>query len=139
MARRHLRGTKITGDHWDEQPGGRKGKRCEITGDPRYPSEDIHSVKECARVCRSHWFDADTLRFFKSRVGSIAYRDGRGGAYFTTSEKGPNDIRAYSVRHYDPDRCGINTVGKFQQYRTSAQADRAAKKLATSGGVGRRK
>jgi hypothetical protein len=142
--RRSLRGTKITGNWWDEQPGGRKGKRCEITsgggmhGSPG-STVDIRSVKECADICRSHFFEADTLRFFKSRVAERAYNDGRGGAYFTTSEKGPNDVRAHTVRYYDPKRCGVETVGKFQQYKTAAQANGAAKRIATAGGLGRRR
>ncbi len=97
------------------------------------------SIKECAKICYSHFFDADTLRFFSSRVAERAYNDGRGGAFFTTSEKGPNGIRAYTVRHYDPTRCSIETVGKFQQYGTAKQADGAAKRIATAGGLGRRR
>jgi hypothetical protein len=125
--KKSLRGTKTSGNWWDKHSSGRVGKNCHIT-----PSASIHDVKECARICKTPFFDRDTMRFFNSRIGSRAYYDGHGGAYFTTSEQGPNGIRAYSIRHYSPKRCGIETVGEFQGYRTSAQADRAAKQIATS-------
>lgn len=143
MAR--FRGTKITGNWWDKHPTGREGKRCEITsggGERGTPGAriDIRDIKECAtRICGSHFFDSDTMRFFNSRVAETAYLDGKGGAYFTTSEKGPNGIRAYSVRHYDPERCGVETVGKFQGYKSMGAAQTAAKRAATSSGLGRRR
>ena len=123
-----LRGTKITGSWSDKQPHGREGKRCEVTSTG---GASMRDVKECAKVCSSHWFDRDTMRFFKSRVGDKAYADGRGGAFFVSSEQGPHGPRAYSVRHYDADRCGIGTM-EFMRYKTSAQAVGAAKKLALS-------
>lgn len=143
MAR--FQGTKITGNWSDEHPTGRKGKRCEITGGGGTHGSPgdrtfIHDVKECAQICKSHFFEKGAMRFFNSRVGETAYLDGRGGAYFVTSEKGPNNRRAYSVRHYNPERCAIDTVGEFQAYRTLAQADGAAKRIAKSGsGLGRRR
>jgi hypothetical protein len=126
-----LRGTKITGSWSDKQPHGREGKRCEVTSTG---GASMRDVKECAKVCSSHWFDRDTMRFFKSRVGDKAYADGRGGAFFVSSEQGPHMARAYSVRHYSADRCGIDTVGDFMGHKTSAQATAAAKKLAAKGG-----
>jgi len=133
--RRNLRGTKITGDWWTKQSDGREGKRCEITGAGGmrgFPgtSTYIFDVQECARVCKSHFFDEDTKRFFQSKISDAAYHDGRGGAYFYTSEKGPNMIRAYTVRRYDPESCGVETVGHFQQYKTGTQAKSAAKRIA---------
>jgi hypothetical protein len=125
---RGLRGTKITGNWWDRQPNGREGKRCVIEG-----QASMRDVRECATICKSHWFDKDTMHSFKSRVGDKAYADGRGGAFFVSSEKGPSGVRAFSVRHYDPKGCRINTVGEFQEYKTSLTATTAAKKLAKRG------
>lgn len=144
MARhKSFRGTKITGNWWDKHKDRSDGKRCEVTGNaglgPKGQRVDIRDIKECASICKSHFFEADTMRFFNSRVGENAYLDGNGGAYFTTSEKGPNGIRAYSVRHYDPERCGVETVGKFQSYRSMNAAQTAAKRMATSSGLGRRR
>jgi hypothetical protein len=80
------------------------------------------------------------MRFFKSRVGERIYPDGRGGAFFVSSEKGPHGPRAYSVRRYDAAKCGIDTVGEFQAYRNSTQAHRAAKRRAAqAGGLSRRR
>jgi len=146
MARRKksLRGIKITGNWWDKHDGRSDGKVCKITGNvghgPKGSRVGIDDVQQCASICKSHFFERDTMRFFNSRVGETAYLDGRGGAYFTTSEKGPDNRRGYSVRHYDPDRCGVDTVGKFQSYHSMGAAQTAAKRMATkSGGLGRRK
>jgi hypothetical protein len=130
MARKkNLRGTKIPA----------RG-RCEITANAAGNYVSVSDVKECAKVCSSHFFDRDTMRFFNSRIGEGAYYDGRGGAYFTTSEKGPDGRRGYSVRHYDPKRCGVDTVGKFQGYHSMAAAQTAAKRMATKGSaLGRRR
>jgi hypothetical protein len=116
--RKPLRGTRITGD-WS------KGKKCEVT-----EFASMRDVRECARICSSHFFDKDSMRFFNSRIGDSAYGDGKGGAYFVTSEKGPSNVRSYSVRRYDPKRCGIETVGKFQQYGSAKTAQTAAKRAA---------
>jgi hypothetical protein len=62
-------------------------------------------------------------------VDSIAYTDGEGGAYFATTERGPDGKRRASVRHYS--KCRVNTAGEFQSYRTMDAARKAAKKLAT--------
>ena len=75
-----------------------------------------------------HWFDRQTMRFFKTRLGRRGYR-GPGGTYFVTSEQGPRMPRLYSVRRLvGPGR--IETVGEFCGYRTSAAATRAAKRAA---------
>jgi hypothetical protein len=143
MAR--FRGTKITGNWWDKHENRSEGKRCEITGGGGAHGTPgarigIHDIKECVSICKSHFFDKDTMRFFNSRVGETAYLDGRGGAFFTTSERGPNNVRGYSVRHYDPERCGVETVGKFQSYKTAAQAQGAAQRAAKRGtGLGKRR
>jgi hypothetical protein len=95
---------------------------------------DMDAVKECAERCGSHWFEPGTMRFFKSRVGNQAFTDGRGGAYFVSSEqhsyRGQSDPRRYTVRYYDPGSCSIETIGKFQQYKTGAQATKVARKIA---------
>lgn len=113
--------------------------RCEIT-----PHATVGDLKECAKACGSHYFDKDTMRFFRSRVGSKVYADGKGSAFFTTSEQfvsgqGVADKRRYSVRVYDAKTCSFDTVGKFQAYSSGAQANTAAKRAAQSGGLNGRK
>lgn len=122
---RSLRGTQVTGNWWDKHEDRVDGKVCKIT----HPAS-LSDVKECVRVCKGHFFEPGTLRFFNSRVGSRAYADGKGGAYFATSERGPHGPRRGSVRHYSPGRCGVETIGEFMQYPSMAAADRAAARLA---------
>jgi hypothetical protein len=132
--RRSLRGVKITGQWWTKRRGRPDGKKCEIRA-PNirrgFRAVGIRDVKTCVTdICNSHWFDKATMRFFKSRVDDTAWADGKGGAYFVSSEKGPHGPRAYSVRHYDPRSCSIDTVGEFMGHRTKRQAVAAAKKAA---------
>lgn len=105
---------------------------CKLVG-PKGQGVQTHQIKECAERCSSHWFDKSSMRFFNSRVADMGYLDGRGGALFTSSEKGPNGVRAYSIRRYDPKRCGIETVGKFQRYGSKAEAEKIAERIANSG------
>ena len=58
-----------------------------------------------------HFFDTDTMRFFRSRVG-YARKCKSGVWYFVTSEKPPHDKRWYSVRKMELDG-DINTIGEF--------------------------
>lgn len=68
-----------------------------------------------------HWFSAETMRFFNSRVcGELV-----GGRYFVTSERYDYAApRLYTVREVLPTG-EIETVGDFQGY-TSARAARRA-------------
>jgi hypothetical protein len=75
-----------------------------------------------------HFFEPDTLRFFRSRIGETLY----GRRFFTTSEKGPDMVRAYSVRFIGPDS-HIGDVGGFQSFDTSAKARRVAAACADAG------
>jgi len=102
--------------------------KCKVTAD------SIEQVKDCARTCGSHYFEPATMRFFASRVGQ-AFHDGRGGAYFVTSEQfkdhmGRRDPRRWSISYYNPNRCNMTRIGKFQQYSSGAVATRVAKKIA---------
>lgn len=86
-----------------------------------------------------HWFDESSMRFFKSRLTSNFRRLDDKNALFVTTEKGPNGIRAASIRHAkivdarrkDGDRVSnvrIETVGEFHSM-TLAQAKRKLAKL----------
>lgn len=111
-------------------------RACKITPNSSANNRvSMFDVRKCAEACGSHWFDADSMRFFKSRVGDTAYHDGKGGALFVSSEKGPSGTRRYSVRYYNPRICGIDTVGEFQAYGTATAATTVAKRLANSDGA----
>ncbi len=89
----------------------------------------IDEVKTRAENGDSHFFDADTMRFFSSRVSELAWKKDD-DIYFITSEadKGryqhTGSIRAYTVR-----KCsmfgGIDTIGDFQGHATLRDARKA--------------
>jgi len=57
-----------------------------------------------------HFFDSDTMRFFKSRIGEVRLKGN--DWYFITSEKPPHGERRYSVRKMQLDG-DIETIGAF--------------------------
>ena len=88
----------------------------------------IEEIKQANRYAGQHWFDADTMRFFRSRVSDKVYPV-KDGAYFVSSERfTDNSPRLHSVRRaYDDGR--VETVGEFQGYATGQQAHDAAQLL----------
>jgi hypothetical protein len=88
----------------------------------------INDIKDHMRAAGSHWFDPGTMRFFKGRVLDEVYQ-GPGGIFFVSSEKGPSEVRKYTVRRFTPEPADIGTEGEFNEM-TKAQAIRAAKKAA---------
>lgn len=96
--------------------------------DRRFAS--MADVKRANREHGHYFFEPDTLRFFDSRVGRTLY----GGRYFVTSEqfhdgRGYSAPRMYTIREALPSG-EIKTVGEFQEYETSAEANRVARQLA---------
>jgi hypothetical protein len=74
-----------------------------------------------------HWFDRDTLKFFKSKLPASAYET-RAGVLFITSETNPSGVKAFSIRRQTV--CGrIQTVGEFRSYPTAAAARARIKAL----------
>lgn len=72
-----------------------------------------------------HFFDADTLRFFRSRID---YGYGlMHGRYFITTEKDGSNPRRASIRAAMDDG-SIETVGEFQQFASPAAAVKALEK-----------
>jgi hypothetical protein len=87
--------------------------------------ETMYDVRLANRQAGHHFFEGGTLGFFKSRIGTELY----GGRYFITSEQfDSNAPRLYSVREVSPNG-HINTVGKFQEYGSSASARTAIRRL----------
>ena len=82
-----------------------------------------------------HWFDADSMRFFRSRLSDVGYQAPDGRIYFVSSEQnhgmgGPYD-RLYSVRCLTGPKGDIKTIGEFQAFGTSATATKYAKGYAS--------
>ena len=82
-----------------------------------------------------HWFDADTMRFFRSRLADVGYQASDGRVYFVSSERnqgmGLPYPRLYTVRCLTGPKGDIKTVGEFQAFGTSATATRYAKGYAS--------
>ena len=81
----------------------------------------IEGIKRANLRNHGHWFDKDTLRFFKSRILPTVYH----GKYFISSERYSSDtMRRYTIRVAD-ENGSIDTVGEFQAYRTRYAAIKA--------------
>lgn len=82
----------------------------------------IEQIKSANAAAGFHFFEPDTLRFFRSRIGSKVY----GGRFFVTSEEGPSGGRRYTVREALPDG-RIQTIEPFYAL-TYGQAHAAARR-----------
>jgi len=93
----------------------------------------VDEVKARAEKRHSHFFDADTMRFFSSRISELCYMVNQ-DIYFITSEadrgriKHQGSKRAFTLRKIDQ-LGNITTVSKFQEYTTRHQALKALSKL----------
>lgn len=94
----------------------------------RFPRISVNQIQEAMRAAGSHWWDADTMRSFGTKVKSAVY-NGPGGAYFVTSDFTgfDRDARGYTVRRYDADKQqihsegdGIATVADLEEARAEA-------------------
>ena len=108
----------------------------------RYKLDDLGDFMRANHDNGGHYFDADTMRFFGSRLpDGVLY----GGRYFITSEKQPNHgsgnhPRMYSVRealvtgevgHGGSEFQAFTTLGRARTYaralaKTNADAPRCA-------------
>ncbi len=78
------------------------------------------TVTELKRLNRDNgrcWFDADSMRFFGTRIESEIL----GGAYFVTSEQPPHGPRGYTVRSFDS-QGDIDTVGELCGHESRSAA-----------------
>lgn len=90
------------------------------------PFETIQEVKKANAILQLHWFDDDTMRWFRSEIESdlMTLRDDR--QFFITSEQfipsqGDPFPRLFSIRQVLPDG-RVQTLGKFQEYETKQEA-----------------
>lgn len=78
-----------------------------------------------------HWFDPETMRFFKTRIGAHVYVNDdytNGDLLFITSEKPPHGPRAYAVRQMNRKTGDIR--GEVREFATRSQALAAMRKRA---------
>lgn len=97
----------------------------------------IQDIRDHNARAGQHWFSPDTLRYFRSRIGSTVYPTAT-GAYFVSSEQYVSyfptyhaEPRLYTVRYYDASTGMIDTVGEFQGYASRNGAHAAARRLAS--------
>jgi len=89
---------------------------------------DIQDIEMIHKSSGGHFFDAESKRFFNSRILETVYQ-GTGGVFFVTSEKAPNDTeRGYTIRQFNPETGSVSTVGTFNIW-TKAGAQATAKYL----------
>lgn len=91
---------------------------------------DLAYIKTANSVRGHHFFEAGTLRFFRSRVGAEVYQ-GPGGVFFVTSEQfvagdGTAAARLFTVREFKPESGRIEKFGPFNEL-TRARAHRLAR------------
>lgn len=88
----------------------------------------MNNVEDNAKSAGSHFFDRDTMRFFRSRIVAGPYV-GAGRCLFVTSERRDSSVaRGYTVREQTEDG-HVHTVGEFQGYKTGLAARKACGKL----------
>jgi hypothetical protein len=99
-----------------------------MTTATRHKLDTIGDIERKNSAAGQHFFDADTLRFFSSRIQDavIAHR------YFVTSEKPPHSERRSTIRCIMDDG-SCETVGEFLQFGAPAQAFRALEKALAAG------
>lgn len=94
---------------------------------------DVYDIELANKQAGQHFFDRDTMRFFRSRVcGEIASLP-NGAALFVTSEqfeyRGDRHARKYTIRMARPDG-HIDQVGNFQWFGSRDSAVRMMRKIA---------
>jgi membrane protease subunit (stomatin/prohibitin family) len=100
---------------------------------------EFRTTQDIINAHKGHYFDADTMRFFKSRVLWQVF-PGKDEVYFVTSERntgilsGTNYPRKYTVRAYNPETDNIRTVPPFNEL-SKYKALRIARDLAETVGV----
>lgn len=81
-----------------------------------------------ALLPNSKFFKPETLKFFKSRLPNVAYETNAGVLFITSEADYTGERRYYNVRRQKV-TAQIETVGKFNDYRTRAEALNAIKEL----------
>jgi hypothetical protein len=92
---------------------------------PGFDPMSVTEIQAAAKARGSHFFDRETMRFFRSRILPEIYK-GSGGVYFVTSEQGPNGLRRFTIRKFDPVTADIEAFGPFYKL-TRERAQRLAR------------
>ena len=92
-------------------------------------------VKSASLAAGSHWFEPDSMRFFRTRLPLLGKMDDGGRVWFVSSEAPRSGNRKYSVRVFIPQTGSVQTHGTFHSYASSRDAQRAVD-TAIAAGIG---
>lgn len=97
----------------------------------------LRTVEQIQRRHEGHWFDASTMRFFRTRLLSEVHLDTKQQrSLFVTSEPYCWDgERVYTVRAAAWTTGDIDTVGEMGQFATARLAQAAAARVAQGGAL----
>jgi hypothetical protein len=94
-------------------------------------TDAVYEPRDIPKVSDTHFFDADTMRFFGSRIGSEWHIVGHRLYFVTTERRGWDDYtRGATVRVWNADEDSIDTIGELNQYASPRTAYRAAQRAA---------
>lgn len=88
----------------------------------------VEQVKTRAEKGAKHFFDADSMRFFSSRISELCWKI-NDDIYFITSEANRGySRRMWTLRKSDKDG-DITTIGEFQEHSSLYEARKAMKEI----------
>ena len=96
---------------------------------PFYNVHGIYDVSDLERKHVGHFFDKDTMRFFKSKVINEVFPSTK-EVFFVTSEIDPSGVKAFTVRKLNLESKRIETVGEFHSISSKTIALSMALNLA---------
>ena len=83
----------------------------------------ISEVKAIVVAIGSKWFSEETMKLFGTKIETSVFKN---GCFVTSDNNFDRTERLYTVRRFTGE--SIETVGKFQQYKTKESAREAARK-----------
>ena len=91
----------------------------------------INDIQSRMRAAGSHWFDADTMKFWGTRIESGVWTSADGSvAYFVTSDEQFDHTRGFTIRRYDVAANEIHTEGELATWTDLHEAKLHAKHAA---------
>jgi hypothetical protein len=89
----------------------------------------ISQLKAAVTLTGSHFFDRDTMRFFKSRIAPGINHTEQGITFITSEQFDDNTPRMYTLRILRSSGA-IDELSDFQEFSTLSKARKAAKEYA---------
>lgn len=91
----------------------------------------VSQLKTLTKCWGNHWFDKDTMAFFRTTIEtSVLMQCGNGCVLFVSREVDPSGKAGYSIREADTMNKRICTRGGFMKYKCADDAVTTAKRYA---------